>query len=166
MTLTLTRRTGTETPELVPRIKPLYANAYSDPPYEMSEGDIEQFEIRFTKHAGLDGFVLLTWGSSTEASLGSRTDLRSRVDDGGPVSRPTYPAQTLLQAPFRGHRIGVHTDVRGRGFSRQPLERPSRRPTRAFRESHLPPRCTGSRDVSTLRVEEGRLHANPRRPAR
>ena len=51
MTLTLIRRTGTETLELVPRLKPLYANAYSEPPYEMADEDIEQFEIRIKKHA-------------------------------------------------------------------------------------------------------------------
>ncbi|GAA3144447.1 hypothetical protein JOF29_005734 [Kribbella aluminosa] len=60
MALALTRHTGTETLELVPRLKPRYVNAYSEPPYEMSDEGIEKFEIRITKLASLEGFVLVT----------------------------------------------------------------------------------------------------------
>ena len=99
MTLTLTHRTGTETLDLVPRLKPLYANACSEPPYEMLEGDIEQFEIRITKHAGLDGFVLVA-GELDGRLVGFSYGLPSRLDDGGPVSRLIRLLQTLLQALF------------------------------------------------------------------
>ena len=51
MTLTSIRRAGTETLELVSRLQPLYANAYSESPYKMSDEDVEQFEIRIKKHA-------------------------------------------------------------------------------------------------------------------
>lgn len=69
MTPTLTRHTGTETLELIPRLKPLYANAYAEPPYEMSAEDIQQFEVRITKHAGLDGFALVA-GETDGATRG------------------------------------------------------------------------------------------------
>jgi hypothetical protein len=88
---------GTETLELVSKLKPLYANAYSEPPYAMSDEDIGQLEIRIRKHAGLDG---LSWSLqiSTVASLGSRTDSASRRDNGGPASRPTRLLPMLPQA--------------------------------------------------------------------
>lgn len=65
----------------------------------MSDEDIEQFQIRITKHAGLDGFVLVS-GELDDRLMGSRTDLPFRLDDGGPVSRLIRLLQTLLQALF------------------------------------------------------------------
>ncbi|MFI6678724.1 GNAT family N-acetyltransferase [Kribbella sp. NPDC050470] len=119
MTLTLTRFTGTETLELVPRLRPLYANAYSEPPYEMSDADIEQFEIRVTKHAGLDGFALVAGkldGRLVGFSYGF-TFPPGRWWTGVKTDPP--PADVASGPLFAVIELGVHTDFRGRGFSRQ-----------------------------------------------
>ncbi|MFF0338356.1 hypothetical protein [Kribbella sp. NPDC004875] len=116
MTLELACHTGFETLDLVPRLKPLYANAYSEPPYEMSDEDICRFEIRITKHAGLDGFVLvageldgrfvgLSYGFTFPPGrwwTGVKTDPPSADVASGPV--------------FAVIELGVHTDFRRRGF--------------------------------------------------
>lgn len=119
MTLTLSRHTGTETLELVSRIKSLYVNAYSEPPYEMSDEDIEQFEIRITKHAGLDGFVMVA-GELDRRLVGFSygfTFPPGRWWTGVKTDAP--PADVASGPLFAVIELGVHTEFRGHGFSRQ-----------------------------------------------
>ena len=160
MTLTLTRHTGTETLDLVSRLKLLYANAYSEPPYEMSGEDIEQFEIRITKHAGLEGFVLVAGeidGRLVGLSYGFTFPL-GRWWTG--VNTDPPPAEVASGPLFAVIELGVHTDFRGCGVSRQLVDALLSDRPEAFASPHFPPRCSGSCDVSTLGVEEGRHHTD------
>ncbi len=117
--MTLTQHTGTGALDLIAKLKPLYANAYSEPPYKMSSEDIEQFEIRITKHAGLEGFVLVAAdidgrlvGFSYGFTFPPRRWWTGVKTDPPPDDVASGPLFAVIE-------LGVHTDFRGRGFSRQ-----------------------------------------------
>jgi GNAT superfamily N-acetyltransferase len=117
--LTLTRHTRTETLALIPKLTPLYTDAYSEPPYEMSAEDIEQFQIRVTKHANQAGFMLVagevggelagfTYGFTFPPGrwwTGVKTDPAPDYIAAGPI--------------FAVIELGVRKQSRGHGYSRQ-----------------------------------------------
>ncbi|MFC9688178.1 GNAT family N-acetyltransferase [Kribbella sp. NPDC056951] len=119
MKLTLTRYTGAETLALIPDLKPLYADAYSEPPYEMSDEDIEQFEIRITKHANLPGFTLIA-GNVDGDLIGFTygfTFPPERWWTG--VATDPRPDEISADPIFAVIELGIRKASRGNGYSRQ-----------------------------------------------
>ncbi|MFI5734022.1 GNAT family N-acetyltransferase [Kribbella sp. NPDC051587] len=119
MELTLTRYTGAETLALIPELKPLYADAYSEPPYEMSNEDIEQFEVRITKHSNLDGFTLVA--GNVDGDLVGFTYGFTFQPGRWWTGIKTDPAPDDIAADpiFAVIELGIRKASRGNGYSRQ-----------------------------------------------
>ncbi|MFF1818108.1 GNAT family N-acetyltransferase [Kribbella sp. NPDC058245] len=122
MELHLTRHAGPETLLLVPQLKLLYEDAYSEPPYDMSSEDIEQFESRTTQHANQAGFMLVAGevGSQLAGFTYGFTFPPSRWWTGVKTDPP--PDYIAAGSIFAVIELGVRKQSRGHGYARQLVE--------------------------------------------
>ncbi|GAB3936245.1 hypothetical protein GCM10029976_047700 [Kribbella albertanoniae] len=119
MVLTLTRHTRVATLALVPRLKALYADAYSEPPYEMSPEDIEQFEIRITKHADQPGFALVT-GELNGQHVGFTYGFTFHPGRWWTGVKTDLPPSGIAAGPiFAVIELGIRKESRGHGHARR-----------------------------------------------
>ncbi|MFK4088391.1 GNAT family N-acetyltransferase [Kribbella sp. NPDC020789] len=122
MELALTRHTGAETLVLIPELTSLYANAYSEPPYEMSEDDIKQFEIRVTKHADQPGFTLVT-GLLDDNLIGFTYGFTFPPGRWWTGVKTDPPPDNIAAGPVLAViELGVRRESRGYGYSRQLID--------------------------------------------
>lgn len=112
---------GDQARDSVDVLKPMWADAYSDPPYDYNDSDADEFVARFTRQSHQDGFRLIT----------SRIDNQIVGFTYGMTFAPgrwwkgarNEPSPTLVNAPkFAVIELVVDRAHRGQGISRHLLE--------------------------------------------
>lgn len=121
MELTITRYGADAVAEFALKLKPIYADAYSDPPYEYSEADADEFVERIMSQSNWDNFTLIIGcvhseiaGFSYGYTFPQDRWWRGAIED--------PPHAVASSTKFAAIELVVHRPYRGNGYSRLLLD--------------------------------------------